>query len=87
MGTRVVATRFPATSAMPKALSLKQRIGPSKWILSHLRAYKVEDVILVYNPRFTNKWKELVKYYPSVTMDYEKRVDAGTADAVLSAST
>ncbi len=74
MRTRAVATRFPATSAMPKALSLRQRIGPSECILRHLRAYKVEDVILVYASRFLDKWKELGSYYPSLTMDYEEGV-------------
>ena len=41
---------------------------------------------MVYNSRFSDKWKRLVKYYPSVTMHYEKGTSGGTADAVLSAS-
>ncbi len=41
---------------------------------------------MVYNPRFSDKWKRLGKYYPSVTIDYEEGGSGGTADAVLGAS-
>ena len=41
---------------------------------------------MVYNSRFSDKWKRLAKHYPSVTMHYEKETSGATADAVLSAS-